>query len=338
MGSSRKPERKPARVGEAQKERLAFIELHAYFCGEIRRADLEARFRIKPAAATRDFQTYRHLAPRNLAYDTSAKTYVPSAGFEPLFGFETSRVLSWLTHGFGDGLEERSGRPIASDSIVLLSKPRLDTLASVTRAIHLGNPLSIRYWSLSTGESQRDIVPFALVDNGLRWHVRAYDRSRKRFSDFALPRISEPKTLGEQPADHERPASDHQWNRMVDLILVPHPQLQFPGAIKADYQMTGKAMRYSVRAAVAGYLLHRWQVDCSVDHSLDPAAHHLWLENTQTLYGVESAVMAPGYRFPDAKGGRHADSNQRRAGITREAGEQHPQSIQPFRAPHDDAD
>lgn len=304
MGSSRQPEQKPARVGEAQKERLAFIELHAYFCGEIRRADLEARFRIKPAAATRDFQTYRQLAPRNLGYDTSAKTYVPSTGFKPLFGFETSRVLSWLTHGFGDGLQERSGRPIASDSIVLLSKPRLDTLALVTRAIHLEKPLSVVYWSLSTGESRRVIVPFALVDNGLRWHVRAYDRSRQRFSDFVLSRISEPKAVDDQPAAHERQASDHQWNRMVDLRLVPHPGLRYPAAIEADYQIDGKAVRHSVRAAIAGYLLHRWQVDCSVDHALDPSAHHLWLENNQTLYGVESAVMAPGYRSPDTVGGQ----------------------------------
>jgi predicted DNA-binding transcriptional regulator YafY len=310
MGSSRSHERKPTRVGEAQKERLAFIELHAYFCGEIRRADLEARFRIKPAAATRDFQTYRLLAPRNLDYDTSAKNYVPGAGFKPLFGFETSRVLSWLTHGFGDGLQERSGRPIASDSIVLLSKPHLDTLALVTRAIHLGKSLSIRYWSLSNGESKRSIVPFALVDSGLRWHVRAYDRSRGRFSDFVLSRIFEPKTLEDHPAEHECQASDHQWNRMVDLLLVPHPGLQFPAAIKADYQIAGKAIRHSVRAAVAGYFLHRWQVDCTADHSLDPAAHHLWLENTQTLYGVESAVMAPGYSTainanPRSEGERH---------------------------------
>ncbi len=310
MGSSRQQERKPARVGEAQKERLAFIELHAYFCGEIRRADLEARFRIKPAAATRDFQTYRLVAPKNLDYDTSAKNYVPSAAFEPLFEFETSRVLSWLVRGFGDGLQERSGHPISSDSVLPLAKPRLDTLALVTRAIHLGRALTIRYWSVSNGESQRVIVPFALVDSGPRWHVRAYDRSRNRFADFVLSRISEAKTLDGGLADHERPSSDNQWNRMVDLILVPHPGLKHPAAVKADYQMSGKAIRRSARAAVAGYVLHRWQVDCSADHSLDPAAHHLWLENTQTLYGVESAVMAPGY-VPAAESGAEASVTRR---------------------------
>jgi hypothetical protein len=36
-------------------------------------------------------------------------------------------------------------------------------------------------------------------------------------------------------------------------------------------------------------------VDCSPEHSLDPKEHHLWLNNPQTLYGVESAALAPGY-------------------------------------------
>lgn len=55
------------------------------------------------------------------------------------------------------------------------------------------------------------------------------------------------------------------------------------------------------RAALAGYMLRRWSIDCSPDHSLDPASHHLWLRNPQTLYGVERAVFAP-----DAKeGGSH---------------------------------
>ena len=54
-------------------------------------------------------------------------------------------------------------------------------------------------------------------------------------------------------------------------------------------------LRIKARAALAGYVLRRWNVDASPDHRLDPAAHQLWLRNTQTLYGVESAALAPGY-------------------------------------------
>jgi hypothetical protein len=55
-------------------------------------------------------------------------------------------------------------------------------------------------------------------------------------------------------------------------------------------------LRLRARAALAGYVLRRWSIDCSADHSLDPAAHHLWLRNRQTLYGAESAALAPGVR------------------------------------------
>jgi len=37
-------------------------------------------------------------------------------------------------------------------------------------------------------------------------------------------------------------------------------------------------------------------VDASPDHRLDHSIHHLWLRNPQTLYGVESAALAPGQR------------------------------------------
>jgi hypothetical protein len=282
-------------VGEAQRERLSFIELCAYFRGEVGRADLEARFGIRPAAATRDFLIYRTLAPNNLAYDTSAKSYIPTTRFSSVFGFDPGRVLSWLLQGFGDGLAGRTRRPIPGEAPGLLSAPPLETLAVVTRAIHQSRPILIRYWSVSSGESHRVIVPFALVDSGLRWHVRAYDRVRSRFGDFVITRIAAPRLLDEVPGEHEQPTGDHQWNRMVDLELVPHPGLRHRAAVEADYQLSDGVLRQTVRAAVAGYALHRWQVDCSADHRLDADAYHLWLRNTPTLYGVESAVMAPGY-------------------------------------------
>jgi len=50
-----------------------------------------------------------------------------------------------------------------------------------------------------------------------------------------------------------------------------------------------------VRAAVAGYLLHHFDVDCSPDHSLSPARHHLWLANAAELVGVANLAIAPGY-------------------------------------------
>ena len=90
-------------LSHSQRERLAYLELKAYFVGELRRGDLEARFSIKPAAATRDLNAYRQHAPDNLAYDPYIKAYIPTPRFQPVFPFSAERVLAWFLHGIGDG-------------------------------------------------------------------------------------------------------------------------------------------------------------------------------------------------------------------------------------------
>lgn len=279
---------------QIQRERLAYLEMRAFFCGELMRADIERRFGLAPAAASRDLHAYRELNPGQLSYDATQRRYVPSDSFTPLFPFSTERILSWLLHGFGDGLDAQR-KAIPCDGLAQLITPNFTVLAMITRAIYQSHPLSVTYLSLSSGASERVIVPGALADNGSRWHVRAYDREHDRFGDFVLTRITAAEIIEEQPQEHELLIADQQWLRLVDLELVPHPGLHHPEAIAADYSMQSGALSVTVRAALAGYALGRWSVDCSDDHSLDSARHHLWLRNNQPLYGVESAALAPGY-------------------------------------------
>ena len=177
-----------------------------------------------------------------------------------------------------------------------LSSPELDVLACITRAIHLGQVLSIRYHSVSSGESRREIVPFALLDTGLRWHVRAFDRKSQAFRDFVITRISEPTPRPDDtPLRHERPEHDVQWTRIVELDLVPHPDQPRPDITLMDYDMPGGVLRLKLRAALAGYALRKWSVDCSPEHSLRGPEYRLWLKDHLALYGVETAILAPGY-------------------------------------------
>lgn len=282
-------------MSQTQRERLAFLELRAFFTGELRRADLEARFGIKPAATSRDLGLYRELAPANLDYDAASRCYRPSAAFKPVFDFQTERVLSWLLEGFGDGLDLGLKQAAPCEGPGHLFKPDLAVLGTITRSLCSKKALRISYLSLSSGSKRREIVPVALADNGLRWHVRAYDRDRKRFSDFVLTRIAKASELVEPVAEHEMLSADEQWARIVDLELAPHPGIAWPKAVEADYGMQDGVLKIKTRAALAGYVLRRWSIDSSSDHRLDSAAHHLWLRNPQTLYGVESAALAPGY-------------------------------------------
>lgn len=281
---------------QTQRDRLAFIELRLRFLGEIRRQDLVTRFGIQAAAATRDIGQYKDIAPRNLDYDTKGKVYVRSDWFRPVFEFAPERVLTWLSHGFGDGEPLRFKALVPCESPSLLSKPDLETLSVLTRAIHKKMAVEISYRALSSGLTTREIVPFALADDGLRWHVRAFDRRSGEFRDFVLTRIADARLVPGRPEEREMSDQDIQWSRIVELELVPHPaNVQHPDTIEADYSMEGGVLRTRVRAALAGYLLRRWNVDCTENHCLKGTEFHLWLRNRQALYGVTNLALAPGY-------------------------------------------
>lgn len=283
-------------ISQAQQERLFHIDFKLRFLGAVNRNDLVNRFGIKAAAATRDISFYKELAPQNLIYDTKAKTYIGTNQFQPLFNYQESQALSALCFGLGDDHVASSSSLITAESPTQLNLPNLDMLAEITKAIHQKRALEIKYRSLSSGLTQREIAPFALVNNGLRWHVRAYDRKRSRFTDFVINRIANPTLLSTKITRSETKESDIQWNRIVEMHIVPHPNLQHPDTIEIEYGMTNGMLKILARAAVAGYVLRHWNIDCSPDHELQGPEFHLWLKNTPTLYGVENLSIAPGYR------------------------------------------
>lgn len=287
---------KLSELTQSQRDRIAFIELRVRFVGEFRRQDLVSRFGIQTAAATRDLGAYRDLAPRNLEYDAKSKTYRCGQWFRPVFDFSADRVLTWLSQGFGDGEPIRLRTPIPIEGMVVAGKIDLDVLSVITRAIHSNSPVEISYRALTSGLTTREVVPFSLADNGQRWHVRAFDRRNSEFRDFVLPRIADATLLNSAVGEHETSARDIQWNRIVDLELVPHPaNVQHPDTIEAEYGMEEGKLKLLVRAALAGYLLRRWNVDCTENHSLRGSEIHLWLRNRPALYGVTNLVLAPGY-------------------------------------------
>lgn len=288
-------------ASQSQRERLAYIDFRLYFFGEVGRPDLIERFGMAPAAATRDLALYREIAPQNITFDGGNKIYRIGLPFSPLFDHAPERVLSALALGFGDGVNGATHPMLPCESPAALSTPRMDVLAPICRAIHARRPIAIRYHSMSSGESERVIVPFALVDTGLRWHVRAFDRKSEEFRDFVVTRIAAPALLDEEPHPHEHPNNDIQWARIVEMDFVPHPRLERPEIIRMDYGMEGGSIRMRVRAAVAGYMLLRWSVDCSPDHRLKEEQYRLWLSDPLVLYGVENAKLAPGYQAPGAQ-------------------------------------
>ena len=60
--------------------------------------------------------------------------------------------------------------------------------------------------------------------------------------------------------------------------------------------MKNGVLAQNIRAAVAGYLLRWWNVDCTAEGTLEGPEYHLWLRNRQALYGVENIELAPGFQ------------------------------------------
>ncbi len=285
-----------AELSAAQRQRLAYIEFRVWFYGEVTRKDVLERFEVATAAGTRDMILYRDLAPQNVVYERKIYRYLPT--FTPLFTHSVVRVLASLTSGFGAGEPVSAGESLPHALPGRLNLPSLETLAAVTRAIHGGYALRLNYHSMKTGVVAREIVPHALVDSGLRWHVRAYDRTKGEFRDLVITRMEDIRatgTVNQNIPEQERLSADEQWNREVVLDLVPHPSHSHPTSIEYDFGMLAGKLKVTLRAAVAGYVLRQWQVDCSSDASLRGPEFRLWLADARQLGGVDNAVLAPGY-------------------------------------------
>jgi hypothetical protein len=284
-------------LNRTQLERMSYIDFRLYFLGELRRADVMARFDIAPAGATRDIAQYRELAPQNLFLD-GAKVYRPSEAFTPLFEHSPQRVLTALSQGFGEGVSDLNSSLVRCELPAFLTQPSMCVLAPITRAIHLGKAVRLGYTSIESGRTERDIVPLALISNAVRWHVRAFDRKHRDFRDFVLSRMDSPIVLDSGISRDETFESDVQWSRVIELELVPHPGHPRPEVVMMDYNMPDGVLRVKVRAAHAGYLLQLWSVDCSPNHTLEGREFALWLRDPLTLYGSSTAKLAPGYRPP----------------------------------------
>lgn len=288
------------RLPLVQRERLSHIDFKLYFLGELRRADVVERFETAPAGATRDIAQYREIAPENLELDPTTKAYRPTEEFTPLFEHSPQRVLTALSQGFGEGIGDQLSPMVRCEFPSALCLPRMSVLAPITRAIHRGRAVRLGYTSIDSGRTERELVPLALVDIGIRWHVRAFDRKTQEFRDFVFTRMDSPVVLeSSSVAKHETAEQDAQWSRIIELELAPHPGHPRPEVVQMDYNMPPEGvLRVKVRAANAGYMLRRWTVDCSPDHNLRGLEYALWLRDPLALYGASNAQLAPGYKDP----------------------------------------
>lgn len=274
--------------------RLEFIEFRLFWEGHVNRGDLMEAFGVSVNQASTDLNRYIGMAPDNMTYDKSARTYIRGSKFDPLFlKPDASRYLSQL-RSVADGILDRGDAwigqlPSYDSAPTPVRGVNAKTLRSVVSAIRRSEAIEVKYQSLSRPEPRwRWIAPHAIGFDGFRWHTRAFCLTDQSFKDFLLSRIIE--TRGTKPSELGTD-DDADWNEQVTLEIGPHPELseRQQKVIALDYGMRGGRVKISVRKALLYYALKRLGLDT------DPAARQpqdqqIILLNRQAVVGKRNAA------------------------------------------------
>ncbi|WP_457806009.1 helix-turn-helix transcriptional regulator [Stenotrophomonas maltophilia] len=275
--------------------RLQFIDFRLRWERRINRMDLTEHFGISVPQASLDIAKYTELAPNNLTYDRSSKTYTAAPSFRPLYQRSSAqRYLAEL-------LATKMG-VVESTASFIGSAPETDwapspwrtideqTVELVVRAIRQQEAIRVSYQSMtSLNESIRLLSPHALGYDGFRWHVRAFCHKRQRFSDFVLARILRIDGIEPSQVDFSQ---DTHWHAVLTLILAPHPDL--PAAkkrvLELDYGMEDGQVKLPCRQAFLYYTLRR--LGLHTKEAPDPLAQQIALKNRDDIQPYIDALTA----------------------------------------------
>lgn len=207
-------------------QRFYFIELLAWWKGNIGNKQLINQFAISRQQAYQDLKSHLDRYPNSLV--RTAKAYDPSSEFVPYFiastatSIDRNNYLQWFVTK-----QLHFSSPVYLN-VSLLTLPHRTVSANVIRvlvqAIHQQKRMEVNYVSITNPESDGRIFhPYTLVNTGLRWHVRGYYEKSQGYRDLVLSRF-----LGyaELLDGHYRGVdADFAWQTTSLLLLQPDQRL-----------------------------------------------------------------------------------------------------------------
>lgn len=256
------------RVGArwGQEKRLEFIDFRLRWDGHLNRGDISDFFGVSTPQASIDISRYIDMAPHNVRYNRSERSYVATEKFQPLY--PTSHPQKYLSdllaeaYGILDHGETFLGwRP---DVAVVPTPARslsADTIIALIGAMRRERAVDITYQSISSPAPKRRLIsPHAFGHDGHRWHVRAYCHLENAFRDFVISRIL---ALGEEVQAPSKPPIDEEWDSTITLLLGPNPELSeaHQRVIELDYGMEGGEVRFECRRALLLYVMRNLGLD-----------------------------------------------------------------------------
>lgn len=287
------------RGGAALRARLKHIDDRLIWFGFLRLADHASKFGISDVQGKIDIKTYRNLSttppperkPGPAAAGVRAGTYTRPDRFVPVF--DAPGTLDDLARTL---LQE--ARPDESLAIERVLPPARwiepDNVRAILAATELRESCKLQYQSMTSSEgSERVICPHALVKASGRWHVRAFDFSRKKFIDFSLSRALSSVPLPSQPPVPA--ALDDDWHATVAVEFVPHPKLSAAQrqAIAREFKMQQGLLVVPVRRALLFYLLDEMRLLGPVRRQdKDAADVPVWVKNVREVASELEAMEA----------------------------------------------
>lgn len=288
-----RPVVKSASTRWGPERRLEFIDFRLLWDGKINRGELVDFFGISVQQASADLARYAELAPGNLLYDKSAKTYRAAAGFKPLLARSDAQhylsQLTELTSGRAPTTGVFIGWQPPCDVVRYPTRPvQTQTLLRLLRAIRDKEDVRVVYQSMRRpSATARWIAPHALASDGYRWHVRAWCHENRDFRDFVLSRVQRVAEARDGTVD---PVMDVDWHTRVNVIVCPRAELTEGqrSTIEVDFGMKQGRLVLNCRRALASYALRQLQLDRQSDAPL--AEQPLELKNRAELADLIAAA------------------------------------------------
>jgi hypothetical protein len=247
-------------------QKLQFIEFRLFWDGHVNRSDLINKFGVSPNQASGDLNRYIALAPDNMVYDKSGKTYVRSPTFKTMFlKLDATQYLSQV-RSIADGVinpEDAWIGNLPSFDATPAPSRGIDpvVLRSIVIAIRRLEAIEVLYQSMSAPDPEwRWIAPHALAFDGFRWHARSFCEKSGEYRDFVISRILETR---QTRATKKPSVPDIAWEEVVSLKVGPHPDLSSnqKRVIELDYGMEKGIATIQVRRALLYYALKRLGLD-----------------------------------------------------------------------------
>jgi hypothetical protein len=236
------------------------IEQVALWEGRVTTNILQEAFGCSRTTASSIIQSYLDACPENLTYCTKSRGYLPTGQFNARY---SSGTLEEYTQLKSPSVSEIPAYPMQ----MLQRRPDPAIVRAILKAIDQKQRLDISYASFTSPEDgDRIISPHKLVNDGARWHVRAWCEKNQDFRDFVLSRVQAVYgTEGKATADA---SDDEGWNHLLTITIEPDMRLTEAQQklVALDYGMeqtkTGGYQRsYEVRRALLIYTLQNLRLD-----------------------------------------------------------------------------